>query len=55
MFNDLFDTLGNIAKNSIDIVSAPINVATKVTREVTKPIANCAKEIEKDITDLFND
>ena len=55
MFNDLFDTLGNIAKDSIDIVSAPINVAANVTREVTKPVASCAKEIEKDITDLFND
>jgi hypothetical protein len=53
MFNDLVNTLGNIAKDSIDIVSAPINVAAKVTREVTKPIATCAKEIETDITDFF--
>jgi hypothetical protein len=55
MFDNLFDTLGNIAKDSIDIVSAPINVAAKVTREVTKPIAKAAKDIEKDVSGFFDD
>jgi|TARA_Y100000310_G_scaffold12531_2_gene12902 hypothetical protein len=47
MFGSLFD----IAKDVVDIATAPVEVAVDVTRAVTKPIAETAQEIVKDIKD----
>ncbi len=55
MFDNLFDDLCDIAKDSIDIVSTPIKIGAKVTREITKPIAKAAKNIEEDVSGFFDD
>jgi hypothetical protein len=44
----LFDILGDV----VDIVSAPIEIAADVTRAVTKPVAEVAQDVVKEIKDL---
>lgn len=55
MFGNLFDDLSNIAKDGFDIVTTPVKIGAKVTREITKPIAEAARDVEKDFSSLFDD
>ena len=44
----IFDLVGDLAK----IVIAPVEIAANVTRVVTKPVADLAKELAEETKDL---
>lgn len=45
----MFKSLVNLTKDVVDIATAPIEIALDVTRGITKPIAEEAKEVVDDI------
>lgn len=48
----IFDSILGITKDVVDVVKAPVEIAIDVTREVTKPVADAAKEIVEEVKDL---
>lgn len=42
---NLFKSLGSLAGDVIDIVTAPVQIAVDLTRVTTKPLADMAKEV----------
>lgn len=44
-----------LIKDVVDIATAPIKVAEGVTRVVTKPIADVAKEVAKEVESVSRD
>jgi len=51
MFGSLFNAITDVAK----IVVAPVEIAAGVTRAVTKPLAEAAGELVKDVKKLAED
>ena len=48
MIMSLFDIVGDV----VNIVTAPIEVAVDITRAVTKPMAEVAQDVVKEVKDL---
>lgn len=51
MFKSLFD----LGKDIVDIATAPVEIAADITRAVTKPIADAAKEAVETVKDEVDD
>lgn len=44
----MFKSLLNLGKDIVDIATAPVEIAADLTRTVTKPAADLAKEMAQD-------
>jgi hypothetical protein len=51
MLNSIFGLL----KDTVDIADSIISVPVTIVRGVTKPIAEVAKDIKKEVEDLIDD
>lgn len=51
----LFDSITKLTKDVAEIVTAPIEIAVDLTRQITKPIADAAKEIVEDVKEDLDD
>lgn len=47
----MFGSLIGIVSDAVKIAAAPIEIAADVTRAVTKPIAEVAQEVVKEVKD----
>ena len=45
----LLKSIFNVAKDVTEIALAPVEIAVDLTRQVTKPIAEAAKEVVEDV------
>jgi hypothetical protein len=48
----MFKSLLNIAKDVVDIATAPIEIVADVAQAVTKPIAEVAQEAVKEVKEM---
>lgn len=47
----MFGSLGKLVGDVVEVVTAPVEVALDVTRLVTKPIADTAQTVAKEVKD----
>jgi hypothetical protein len=45
----------NLIENMVEIVAAPISIAVDVAEVVTKPVADMATSVAKEVTELKKD
>lgn len=48
----LFKSIGNLVKDTVDIVKAPVEIAVDVTRGMTKEVAKAANEVVADVKEM---
>lgn len=51
----MFDSLLKLGKDVADIASTPVEVTADLARVVTKPMAELADEVKKEVKDLTKD
>ena len=51
----MFGSLGKLVGDVVDVVTAPVEVALDVTRLVTKPIADAAQTVAKEVKEITTD
>lgn len=47
----MFGSIGGLLGDVVKIATAPVSIAVDVTRVVTKPIADAAQEVVKEVKD----
>lgn len=50
----MFGSLLNLGSDLVDIATAPVKVAAGVARVVTKPVADVANEVVKEVEDALD-
>ncbi len=51
----MFGSISGLVGDALKIASAPVQVAADVTRAVTKPLADVAQQVAKDVKDELQD
>ncbi len=51
----MLGSIGGLLGDALKIAAAPIQVAADVTRAVTKPLADAAQQVAKDVKDELHD
>ncbi len=51
----MFKSIFGIVEDVVKVATAPIEIAADVTRAVTKPIADVAQEVVKDVKEELTD
>ena len=51
----MFDSLFNLTKDIVKIVTTPIEVTVDLTRVLTKPIADIAEDVTSSVKEMIND
>jgi preprotein translocase subunit YajC len=52
---DMFGSLAGLVGDVIKVAAAPVSIALDVTRSVTKPLADAATEVAKEVKEQLTD
>lgn len=51
----MFKSLAGLVGDIVEIASAPVEVAVDLTRAVTKPVADIAQEVVRELKEVVDD